>query len=213
MNCVYCLSSNELLREQILVRGHDFYLCAPRGQLVEGYLAIAPYRCIGCLAVLPRPWFDELQRMKALVADFYRDAYGIPNSTFYEQGRAGGGAAEDAAGGFPLHAHLCSLPLQVGIEQLLASRFVETRVSGPGDICDAAGNKPYVYVETDRACFVYVPATRERESELERMRLKPEIATLLGIPERGHWRAYPGDRELEQLIRRFSAFMTMRGES
>ncbi|CAN5362820.1 hypothetical protein BH24GEM3_BH24GEM3_14920 [soil metagenome] len=206
MLCVYCLCDSELRNEQILVRGDDFYLCAPRGQLVEGYLVIAPYRCFGCLAMLPYRCFAELARMKRLVLDFYRDVYGIAQPTFYEQGRAGGGASTDEAGGFPLHAHLCCLPCTVDVHGLLSSRFLRENLSGPHELAAAARSEPYVYAESGGEVAMYVPRGDTGRAELERMRLKPEIATLLGLPERGHWRAYPGDQELERVIQRFTAF-------
>src|SRR5437762_7776005 len=124
--CVYCLRSGRLRREQILLRGRHLYLCAPRGQLVEGYLVVAPYECTGCLADLPAAFIPELVRLKKMVEEFYATAYGVWSATFYEQGRAGGGARAEE---FPLHAHLCCLPLTLDVHPLLASRYPGTRVS------------------------------------------------------------------------------------
>src|SRR5437763_912232 len=87
--CVYCLRSGRLRREQILLRGRHLYLCAPRGQLVEGYLVVAPYECTGCLADLPAAFIPELVRLKKMVEEFYATAYGVWSATFYEQGRDG----------------------------------------------------------------------------------------------------------------------------
>jgi hypothetical protein len=47
--CVYCLHNGYLSGEQVLLRGENFYLCAPNGQIVEGFLAIVPYDCSGAL--------------------------------------------------------------------------------------------------------------------------------------------------------------------
>ena len=90
MTCVYCLQNRELCERQILLRGKHLYLCAPRGQLIEGYLAIAPYRCIGSISQMPTSFFADLVRFTAIVAGFYEKAYGTTQPTFYEQGRAGG---------------------------------------------------------------------------------------------------------------------------
>ena len=62
-----------------------------RGQLVEGYLAIVPYRCIGCMALTSARCLSELVRIRDIVAEFYLEAYGISEPLLYEQGRAGGG--------------------------------------------------------------------------------------------------------------------------
>lgn len=198
--CTYCLHTGVLRDEQVLVRGEELYLCAPRGQLVEGYLVIAPYRCIGCLAELPDESLDELLRLKARVAEFYaREAF------VYEQGRAGGGASA-AEIGFPLHAHLCFLPIDAGVEVLFA-KHERIDVAGLRQLRNAAASRPYVYVENG-ASRVYVPRDEAGAAELRQLRLKPQLAALLGIPERGHWRDYPGDRELARVI---AAFQKGRG--
>lgn len=200
--CVYCLDNGVLRSEQIVWRGRDLYLCAPRGQLVEGYLVAAPYRCTGCLAELPNDQFAELLRIKQLIARFYRCAYGLRSALFYEQGRAGGGPV---AAGFPLHAHLCGLPLDLDVHPVLAARYPSRPVGGLTELPAVAAGVPYVYLDSRARERVYLPADEADRTELERLRLKPEIATLAGVPERGHWRDHPGDRELEQLIGRFAA--------
>jgi diadenosine tetraphosphate (Ap4A) HIT family hydrolase len=201
--CVYCLDHGHLRDEQILARGEHLYLCAPRGQLVEGYLVITPYRCIGCLAHLPPAWFRELERLVASVTDFYARAYGTRRATLYEQGRAGGGASSDPAGGFPLHAHLCALPLDVDVHGLLRRGYARRRLAGPRELASVVRDEPYLYVESGGDRSVYLGRTGAQRRELAAMRLKPEVAALAGFPERGHWRSYPGDRELERLIERW----------
>jgi Protein similar to CwfJ C-terminus 1 len=209
--CVYCLSNDELHNRQILLRGRHFFLCAPRGQIVEGYLVIAPLSCTGSLSALPLSWFPELNLMKSVVSAFYREAYGVTDETIYEQGRAGGGARIDVVGGFPHHTHLCCLPLAVDLHTFLGQRYVRKNLSGPQELSFVVPDCPYVYTDgpdsggLHKRC-VYVPATDEGRLELERIRLKPVIATLIGLPERGNWRTYPGDRELESLLGRFKAF-------
>jgi hypothetical protein len=197
--CVYCLASRELRDDQILLRGDSLYLCAPRGQVVEGYLAIAPYDCIGSFSRLPESFFPELKQLRSVVLGFYERAYGITQATFYEQGRAGAGALVDEVGGFPLHAHLCSLPLAVDLHAVLAPHFVRKAMAGPEGLLIAAHAEPYVYVESMGEMAVYVGCSAEGRAELAGMRLKPVIAKLAGYPERGSWRAYPGDLELQKL--------------
>ena len=193
--CTYCLDTGVLRDEQVLLRGEEFYLCAPRGQLVEGYLAIAPYRCIGCLAELPEESLAELLRLKALVAEFYgREPF------LYEQGRAGDGASAEEIG-FPLHAHLCCLPVEVDVEGLF-ERYARIDVGGLRELRNAAASRPYVYIENGSS-RVYVPRDESGAAELRQLRLKPQLAELLGIPERGHWRDYPGDEELARVIAAF----------
>jgi len=179
--------------------------------MVEGYLVIAPFSCTGSLSQLPRAWFPELNLMKSVVSAFYRDVYGVTNETLYEQVRAGGGALVDVAGGFPHHTHLCCLPLAIDLHTFLSQRYVRKNLSSPEDLSLVVADCPYVYVEgpesegLHRRC-VYLPATDEGRLELERIRLKPVVATLIGLPDRGNWRSYPGDRELESLLARFKTF-------
>ena len=201
--CVYCLENALLTPPQVLLHGANLYLCAPRGQLTEGFLAVAPYRCIGCLAMLPPDWYAELEQMERVVASFYADTYGVVDATFYEQGRAGGGATAEQAGGFPLHAHLCSLPLPPDLDSVLR-KYRHARISDWRELPTAAEGSPYVYVSSGGVRSVYVARDADDRAELERLRLKPEIAALMGVPERGYWRDYPGDEELERLAAKFA---------
>ncbi len=209
--CVYCLDNGQIEPRQVLFRGEHLYLCAPRGQMIEGYLAISPYRCVGCLAHFPPEWFAELARLKAIVAGFYRAAYRVAQPVFYEQGRGGRGAVTDRAGGFPLHAHLCALPAAVDLHGLLARHYAAVPVPGPEALPEATGHRPYIYAEAPDAqgCVrmaAYRAASPAQDILLEQARLKPLIAAEMNMPERGDWRAYPGDEELARLIERFAAF-------
>lgn len=218
--CVYCLGNGHLQGRQVLLRGSRLYLCAPRGQMVEGFLVIAPLACVGSLSALPAGWFPELKLMTGVVAKFYREAYGVEGGTLYEQGRGGGGRPADEAGGFPHHSHLCCLPLDLDLHTLLGRRYVRRDLSGPEALSSVVPDSPYVYVEGPDAAgrrrrCAYAPATDEGRLELERMRLKPTVATLAGLPGRGDWRTHPGDDKLERLISRFTEFrrsLTPRGE-
>jgi diadenosine tetraphosphate (Ap4A) HIT family hydrolase len=205
--CVYCLRNGQLRREQILVPGRDLFVCAPRGQLVEGFLVVAPYECTGCLAGLPAQVIAELLWMKTMIEDFYLAAYGVRSATIYEQGRAGGGAAADE---FPLHAHLSCLPLAIDIHPVLAARYLARQVSGLADLAAATRGKAYVYLDSRHEQRVYLPRSPQDRAELERLRLKPRLAELAGVPERGYWRDYPGDAELDRLIGRFATHQQRR---
>lgn len=198
--CVYCLYNEHLRDEQILLRGDTFYLCAPRGQLVEGFLAIVPYRCIGCLAQLPVSAIDELVALQDLIRGFYARTYNTCAMIFYEQGRAGGGALTDAGERFPLHAHLCGLPTPVDLHGYLRHRYLPVPVPSLVGLAAAVDGQPYLYVEASDQSLAYLARLNEQSTELERARLKPVIARLMGISDRGDWRAYPGDRELQHLI-------------
>jgi hypothetical protein len=208
--CVYCLGNAEIGKDQVLARGRLLYLCAPLGQLTEGYLVIAPYRCIGSISQLPVQAFPELARLKRIVEGFYYATYRVELATYYEQGRTGGTAETDAAGGFPLHAHLCCLPVALDLHSILARNYAHQDLTGPHELPPAARGEPYVYIESMNAFgrykrSVYRAHSDETRIELRHMRLKPTIAELMNLPGRGDWRCYPGDRELQQLVMKFGA--------
>ena len=170
MTCAYCLENRVLRDEQVLVRAEHVQLSAPRGQVVEGYLAVVPYRCVGCLAHLPAGCFAELARLLTAVQAFYAAAYGVTRSTIYEQGRAGGGATTDEAGGFPLHAHLCCLPLTIDLHAVLARErdYLPRPVAGPHELAAAVEGEPYLYVEADDRRCAYVARSAAARHELAR---------------------------------------------
>lgn len=209
--CVFCLDSREIAQSQILLRSDRLYLCAPRGQLLEGHLAIVPYECIGAVSMFPPPHLEELARLKSVVMQFYLEEYGIPEATVYEQGRGGGGARRDAAGCFPLHAHLCCLPAKVDVHAILDPQYLAVAVHDLRNLAAATRGRPYVYVEARDASGVfraaaYVGASAEADAALERERLKPRIAAALGVPCRADWRSSSGDGELRRVVERFAVF-------
>lgn len=210
--CVFCLANGHIRREQVLGRGDHMYVCAPRGQLVEGCLILATYDCVGCLARAPLEHFAELDDMLRIIERFYADTYRVENGTFYEQGRAGGGAVTDPDGGFPHHAHLFCLPLALDLHQVLASEHARL-----DDTALTAVRSPYVYIDgLDRGSgrrrqAIYVARTQEGRAELERLRLKTTVARLVGLPDRGEWRAHPGDDEVARVVERFTSHRTTEG--
>jgi hypothetical protein len=160
---------------------------------------------------MPSDYFPELTRIRQIISTFYDVAYGIGEGTYYEQGRAGGGALVDKTGGFPHHAHLCCLPLRLNLHALLVQRYVKKCIASAYDLPAHTEDSPYIYVESVdvEGCYkkcVYIAQSEDRRAELEGKRLKPEIAVLAGVPERGDWRAYPGDYELQRVIERFAQF-------
>jgi hypothetical protein len=209
--------------EQILREGHHCYLSVPKGQMIEGYLAIAPYRCFdgrrhrGCLAHLNNEELQEVKQLRDMVGHFYRECYGIDHATFYEQGRAGGGAVIDTTGRFPHHAHLCGLPLKIDLHSWLKERFEQQLVNSLLELPTIANRRPYVYIEgVDRKgkCVraVYLSVDKGRMQELETLRLKPVIADLLGKPDRWNWRIYPGDTAARRVRRKFADFVKHCGQ-
>jgi len=210
-NCVFCLKNDIIKQDQILFQGKHLYICAPEGQIVEGYLIIAPFDCVGCIAQLGKEWLAELEVLKRMVSGFFDALYRSSRPTFYEQGRAGGGAISDEIGNFPHHAHLCCLPVSVDLHGFLAQRYDACRVNRLSELAAVCNGRPYVYAEAvsvgdDCERRAYFGRSPKQRLELERLRLRPVITSLLGVPERGHWSAYKGHRERENVARRFAEY-------
>ena len=208
--CVFCLENGQFRPDQILIRDTNFYLCAPLGQLVEGYLVIAPYVCGNSLNRLPSDWFEELDAMFALIEDFYRTEFDCDDAVYYEQGRAGGNARIDSEGAFPFHAHLCGLPVSCDIHGLLGRRYKGVEVNRLSELPAVAVDEAYIYARTgDRQC-VYLGRSDEQRSELEQSRLSPQLAELLGMRDQGTWRQNPGSEKMESLLKRFERYRSNR---
>ena len=204
--CVYCLANQILRADQVLISGDFSYIAAPLGQLTGGFLVIAPYSCGSSLSHLPLHVLREIERLRNLLMRFYRDEYGCANPTFYEQGRAGGGALIDRKGRFPLHAHLCCLPIRCDLHQILGNSYLCRDIESLSDLSSAVGHQPYIYTKTAHRHSVYVGNSTDAQRMLESSRLKPEIAKLHGYADAGDWRNYPGEHELNTLITRFVQF-------
>lgn len=208
--CVFCLENGHFRADQILVRDSYFYLCAPLGQLVEGYLVIAPYGCGNSLNRLSSDRFPELEAMVALMEDFYRSELECDDVIYYEQGRAGGGARIDPETAFPFHAHLCGLPASCDLHGLLGRRYRGVEVNGLSDLPAVAVDEAYVYARTGGRQCVYLGRSDEQRSELEQFRLTPQLAQLLGMGDRATWRQHAGSEKMESLLRQFERYRSNR---
>lgn len=211
-SCVFCPGNGHLETNQYLWRGRFAYLCAPRGQLVKGFLAVAPFRCVGSMAALTVEELSECAHICRIIESFYQTSYGVDAWTFYEQARGGGGRRTDPVGGFPLHAHLCGVPRYAPLHGFLARRYRAVSVAKLEELAVCATASPYVYVMTCRSGVrvrrVYQAREAHQQEQIESMRLKPVLAELLGLGGCADWRAYPGDHERGRLIERFGAFVS-----
>ena len=110
-----------------------------------------------------------------------------------------------------MHAHVCCLPVAADVHGLLEEGFHQQPLFGPLELAAAtAGRTLRLRRQRRSANGVYLPRDEEGRSDLVRMRLKPAIAELIGVPERGYWRDYPGDAQLQRLKQRFAAFLESR---
>jgi hypothetical protein len=217
--CAFCQQTNVLADQQIVRRGRHVYLCVPRGQLVQGFLIIAPYSCTSenggarCLSLMRPAALGEIAEISRLVRHFYAVRYGMVAPLIYEQGRAGSGEVFDSCGHFPHHAHLCCLPAAIDLHSSLRDRFEGVPISSISNIPVRVAGQPYVYIEGigpagKRDAVAYIPRTAGDHRVLATFRLKPMIARLLGRhPAEANWRADDEDTILTNLAADVKEFL------
>lgn len=213
--CAFC-GGVSFSHEQILSEAADFYLCVPRGQFVPGYLMAVAHRCDGsglrALTYARAEQIEQIAMLEEVMRTFYAAEFPSGGMTFYEQGRAGGGGTVDPRGRFPHHAHYCGIPLALDLSSVLTERFHfrEVEIDGVTSLAGQPVREPYLFVRTVTPSLsrsvLYLGTNQGGRDLLESFRLKEIAAAELGIPSRGSWRAYPGDEEIDETIRRFHRF-------
>jgi hypothetical protein len=211
--CPFCFPA-AVAPNQLLAVTEHFYLLAPVGQLVEGFLGVMTHVCgdhpvrLRCLDDVPAAWAHDLHRLQRLIARFHHDVYGMP-TLFYEHGRGGDGSSSPPEGGYVFHPHLCALPGDHRVHMVLARRFSHRAVPHFPDVRDKIGRQPYLYVHTPSeerrsrpvAYFGTDAWTGESISALSVKRLVAEVGA---IRQDCDWRRYPGESELVRLIAVFN---------
>lgn len=211
--CPFC-KPKETFSSQLLLVGRHFYMIAPKGQMVEGYIFIAPFYCqspshyFGCFAHIRQEQVPELRLMRKIVGDFYQSCYGGVPGIYYEQGKAGAGDVWNPSGRFRYHAHFCCFPLALNLHPILSQKFPFEAIDDYGQIPVVARDMPYWYVECLDASGVYVKRIYDVSGTdyQEHTFIRPIIAQEIGLPERANWRNYVGDAEIEATVAKFAAW-------
>jgi len=203
--CLFC-PPVAIRPSQLLTTTPHFYLLAPRGQLVEGYLSIVTHECgdeprLRSFADVPDTWQTELSWLCQVVRAFYVDAYQA-DTLFYEHGRGGGGASAFHDGSYSLHPHLCSLPGVWSAEQHLHAEF-DGIPATLQTLRESVGDQPYVYIESSPGLGTAFCNTGPDGSSVESLRIKEVLGRRNGISECVDWRVEPGMDRLERLVARF----------
>ena len=210
--CPFCHPASVSPR-QLLATSEHFYLLAPAGQLVEGFLCVLTHSCrdapdrLRCLDDIPEHWAAELHSMEEMIRCFYRSAYGVP-ALFYEHGRGGGGASSLPGGDFVFHPHLCALPGPLAVHAALRRRLGWRPSPAWGSIRAEIGPQPYLYIHTDYGApddepLVYFGRDEQERQYLESLSLNRLLAEENALTVAPDWRAYPGNRELVALSTQF----------
>lgn len=218
--CLFCAPA-AISPSQLLMTTEHFYLLAPVGQVVEGYLFIATHICrdepqrLRCMTDVPEGWNDELASVIQMVRDFYGEVYGTP-ALFYEHGRGGGTQSSFTDEDYAFHPHLCALPGRFGAHRMLDGLLASGPCDGLAGIRQVVGTQPYLYAhdtadEVHPEPIVYWSADGDCEG-VNRLRFKRLLAGANGLGERWDWRTYPGIEERDALIGKFTQWYEERFE-
>ena len=210
--CPFCFPAR-IAPAQLLVSTEHFYLLAPAGQVIEGFLCIMTHACrdaparLRCVDDIPVAAVPELRALQRLVADFYRDVYQAP-PVFYENGRGGGRESSFPGGDFTFHPHLCALPGPLIVHEPLQARFRWHAAEEYRAVRRHIGSRPYLYVDArsdnaGHAPVVYYSLDEAEDSDFARFSLKEFIVEANSLGVVVNWRLHPGEAEMERLISRF----------
>jgi XTP/dITP diphosphohydrolase len=184
---IFAQMMGDRLANRVVYEDEDFVVMPPLGQFIEGGLLLLTRRHILSLACLPPALFERLEGLVRAISRAVIERWGVPPLVF-EHGpapqRGKGVCCVD-------HAHFNIFPARIQVHPHLADRMhipvgslselVRLRRAGFG----------YLFVqENDGARHAYdgqnVPTQLVRRI----------ISAQLGLPERWHWRDYPGLDEL-----------------
>ena len=175
------------LQSRVVYKDEHFVVMPPLGEFMEGGLLLLTRRHILSLACLPPEVFDRLERLVVAIREAVRARYGVAPLVFEH------GPAPDWSKGVCCvdHAHLNIFPAAVKVEPHLADRM-----SLPLGSLKELGR-------LQRAEFGYLlvqenDGTRKVYDGLNvpTQLVRRIITTQLRMPERWHWRDYPGREEL-----------------
>jgi hypothetical protein len=216
--CPFCFPA-AIAPSQLLVATEHFYLLAPVGQIVEGFLAIMTHSCrdasprLRCLDDIPTAWVSEMNAMRDVITSFYRDVYDAP-VLFYEHGRGGGYDSSLPGGDFVFHPHLCALPGDLDIHQPLQAHYSFLAAQQFPTVREQIGRRPYIYVHTPAGIrqpepLIYYEPGDGGDERVARLSIKALLVEANSLERDSAWRRYPGERELADLIDRFNVWYTM----
>lgn len=184
---IFSSMMGDRLASRVVYEDEDFVVMPPLGEFMEGGLLLLTRRHILSLAHLPAAAFARLERLLSAISEALRSRWGVSPLVF-EHGPAPqwgkGVCCVD-------HAHLNIFPAAVDVHPQLAERM-NLALDSLADLARLRRAEfGYLFVqENDGRRRAYdgqnVPTQMVRRI----------ITTHLGMPDRWHWRDYPGRDEL-----------------
>ena len=200
-SCVFCNIEDNFSPEQMIYHNDRFYLCVPKGQIVEGFLILSTYQHVKCMSELSKSDFSMIEEIICLVNKFYSYAYQVSDFVIYEQGRAGGGAEYDTMSYFPYHFHLCFLPIKYDFFSYLDQYFDFKIVDKMEEVISI--KKPYFYIWSGKEKRIYFGKNKEGDKMLETYRFKKIICKEINIHKHYSWRENNDAAVIEKTIKKF----------
>lgn len=202
MECPYCKQIDKgffefngtNLGNRIVYETENFIVFPSIGQIVEGYLLIAPKKHYLSIAALPNELFNELEFVKKKIEETLTNIYIKP--IFFEHGSV---SEKQRAGCCVTHAHIHAVPADVSISDFLSKNFIANKIKFYSEL---PKNEAYLFLEEKNERFVY-----SIEEFVPSQYLRKIIANRLGCAEKGDWRAYPGINELKKTIEKLKPFL------
>jgi inosine/xanthosine triphosphate pyrophosphatase family protein/diadenosine tetraphosphate (Ap4A) HIT family hydrolase len=181
------------LPSRVVHRTEHFVAFPPLGQFIEGGILLATQDHQFSMATLPDAYYEELDRLMAETCDLLAERYGCRPLMFEHAPAALGDKGTCCVD----HAHLNVFPARVDVHAHLR-KFPHVEIGHISNLSAAwFRQRPYLFLQTNEGRrFVYdagiVPSQYVRRI----------VTRELGMPERWHWREYPG---LDELRRTFAA--------
>lgn len=213
-SCPFCFPAH-ISPAQLLVSTPTFYLLAPAGQIVEGFLCIMTHTCsdeparLRCLDDVSEDCVDELRALRSMVIQFFGDVYKEP-PIFYENGRGGGHYSSLPGGTFKFHPHLCAIPARLKVHDLLQPLFPSRKVTDFPHIRAGIGRRPYLYIHTPGDAEFPDPliyySNRIPDGFFQDLNLKKLLAERNGLGRGWDWRAHADALEIRSAIDSFNSW-------
>jgi inosine/xanthosine triphosphate pyrophosphatase family protein len=175
------------LASRVVYEDEDFLLMPPLGEFIEGGLLLLTRRHIHSFANLSGALYDRLEHLLTVIRRELNSRWGVPPVIFEH-----GPAPERSKGVCCVdHAHLNIFPARVAVHPHLIQRM-NMKLNSLSELtklrCAEFG---YLFVQENDG------TRRAYDAQFVPTQLVRRIITSqIGLPERWHWRDYPGNDEL-----------------
>lgn len=222
-HCLFCNPDVHGQGKQVILKTPHFYLFAPLGAIVDGYLIITPYSCESensSLSEVNANYIDEFNKLRKIVIDFYCDQYGHPGIAF-EHGRAGTCIVCKHGTKHCYHGHLCCYPGTVDNElgipvnehyylwEDIPDSFMKVETNGISDLKEKTDGLPYLYIEH---CYKSDNTMKQKsvailihnEEKLESQYLRKVFAKRVNNYKLWDWKEWPQYESACNLVNQFN---------